>query len=149
MWEQITIGTQTRVQHVDTQKKNCILAKALVVGASHFEYTPEKKTNLRILMTGKSGSRKTAVKYLMNTTEKSPLKRCLMLSLSVSWNVSIEESFKNHAEQHLPYYKSLEEFLDKNHAFLGPKNLLRARVDGRHCIGNGKGTWDLIAGEFF
>lgn len=35
-----------------------------------------------------------------------------------------------------------------NHAELGPNNLVRCKVDGRHCVGQGEGTWDLIAGEF-
>lgn len=30
----------------------------------------------------------------------------------------------------------------------GPNGLLRHRIDGRHCIGHGAGTWDLITGEF-
>lgn len=30
----------------------------------------------------------------------------------------------------------------------GPNGLVRHRVDGRHCIGHGDGTWDLITGEF-
>jgi hypothetical protein len=45
-------------------------------------------------------------------------------------------------------YKSLEEFYHKNHAEPGPNNLIRRRVDGRHCIGQGEGTWDLVVGEF-
>lgn len=30
----------------------------------------------------------------------------------------------------------------------GPNNLLRHPIDGKHCIGHGEGTWDLITGEF-
>lgn len=26
--------------------------------------------------------------------------------------------------------------------------LRRDRIDGRHCVGHGSGTWDLIVGEF-
>ena len=37
---------------------------------------------------------------------------------------------------------------ESNHAEPGPNNLVRYKVDGVHCIGHGKGTWDLIAGEF-
>lgn len=40
------------------------------------------------------------------------------------------------------------EFLDQNHAEDGPNGLLRHRLDGRHCVGHGAGTYDLIAGEF-
>jgi hypothetical protein len=39
-------------------------------------------------------------------------------------------------------------FHDRNHSFPGPRGLLRHRVDGVHCVGNGEGTWDLIAGDF-
>jgi hypothetical protein len=30
----------------------------------------------------------------------------------------------------------------------GPYGLARHRVDGRYCIGHGKGTWDYLIGEF-
>lgn len=46
-----------------------------------------------------------------------------------------------------PYYKSVEDLLEKNHAELGPNNLLRHKI-GLHCCGHGAGTWDLIEGEF-
>lgn len=36
----------------------------------------------------------------------------------------------------------------QNEAEPGPNNLVRCRVDGRHCIGHGPGTWDYITGEF-
>jgi hypothetical protein len=41
-----------------------------------------------------------------------------------------------------------KEFYQLNHAEAGPNNLLRAQIDGIHCIGHGKGTWDLFVGEF-
>jgi hypothetical protein len=37
---------------------------------------------------------------------------------------------------------------DANSAERGPRGLVRAIIDGRHCIGHGEGTWDLIIGEF-
>ena len=41
----------------------------------------------------------------------------------------------------------------KNHdsidAAPGPNNLLRARIDGCHCVRHGAGTWDIMEGEFF
>lgn len=40
------------------------------------------------------------------------------------------------------------DFLRNNNAVLGPNGLVRHRVDNYHCIGHGKGTWDLMAGEF-
>jgi len=45
-------------------------------------------------------------------------------------------------------YTSWEDFYDKNHAQAGPCGLLRHKVDERHCIGHGEGTWDYIVGEF-
>jgi hypothetical protein len=40
------------------------------------------------------------------------------------------------------------DFLESNHAQSGPNGLVRARLDGRYCIGHGEGTWDHIVGEF-
>lgn len=40
------------------------------------------------------------------------------------------------------------EFLERNHAESGPNGLLRHRIDGRHCIAHGKGTWDIMRGDF-
>lgn len=64
-----------------------------------------------------------------------------------AWEKSIEESLK---EDPMNLYRgaSLQQFLDQNQAELGPNNLLRARINGYHCIGHGEGTWDLIAGDF-
>lgn len=39
-------------------------------------------------------------------------------------------------------------FLDRNHAVVGPKGLLRSINDGSHCISHGAGTWDVMPGEF-
>jgi len=36
----------------------------------------------------------------------------------------------------------------ENHAEHGPNGLARSSIDGRHCIGHGEGTWDLVIGEF-
>lgn len=30
----------------------------------------------------------------------------------------------------------------------GPNGLRRCTIDGRHCIGHGEGTWDILVGEF-
>ena len=38
--------------------------------------------------------------------------------------------------------------LADNCAEPGPNNLVRHKVDGRHCVGHGEGTWDYITGEF-
>jgi hypothetical protein len=45
-------------------------------------------------------------------------------------------------------YLSEEDFHRHNHSERGPNFLLRHRIDGRHCIGHGPGTYDYIAGEF-
>lgn len=64
-----------------------------------------------------------------------------------AWEKSIEDLLK---EDPMNLYRgaSLQQFLDQNQAELGPNNLLRSRIDGRHCIGHGEGTWDLIASDF-
>ena len=46
--------------------------------------------------------------------------------------------------EEIPIDKMLEIITD-----FGPNGLLRHKVDGKFCVGNGKGTWDLIRGEFF
>lgn len=38
--------------------------------------------------------------------------------------------------------------LTENSAIAGPNGLARRKADGRHCIGHGDGTYDLLAGEF-
>lgn len=48
----------------------------------------------------------------------------------------------------LPGYSSEEHFHNSNGSKRGPNGLLRHRVDGRHCIANGSGTWDCIVGDF-
>jgi hypothetical protein len=44
--------------------------------------------------------------------------------------------------------RSEEHFHQMNNSERGPNFLLRHRVDGRHCIGHGSGTYDYIAGQF-
>lgn len=71
-------------------------------------------------------------------------------------NVTQEELFKciterswNRDNAKTPYgYASWDAFHRINHSKPGPNGLLRHVVDGRHCIGNGEGTWDYIVGEF-
>ena len=67
-----------------------------------------------------------------------------------AWERSPEETFAaiKNVRAFRDNYKSLEHFYEVNDAVPGPNNLLRHRVDGGHCIGNGDGTWDLITGEF-
>ncbi len=41
----------------------------------------------------------------------------------------------------------------KNYGFTaysepGPSGLQRCRIDGRHCIAHGPGTWDIMRGDF-
>jgi len=45
-------------------------------------------------------------------------------------------------------YKNWKEFFNSNNAEPGPKGLLRSQIDGKRCIGHGKGTYDYITGEF-
>lgn len=45
-------------------------------------------------------------------------------------------------------YGSEANFHLYNHSERGPFGLLRHKIDGRHCIGHGEGTWDYIVGEF-
>lgn len=40
------------------------------------------------------------------------------------------------------------EWYAQNSAEPGPNRLARHKIDGRHCIGHGEGTWDLCVGEF-
>lgn len=46
------------------------------------------------------------------------------------------------------FYSSWDEFHQRNDSEPGPNGLVRARVDGKHCIGHGEGTWDYITGWF-
>lgn len=45
-------------------------------------------------------------------------------------------------------HESFEAYCRKIGGTAGPNGLVRHKVDGRHCLANGDGTWDLIAGEF-
>lgn len=45
-------------------------------------------------------------------------------------------------------YENAADFYQKNYAEPGPNNLLRHKIDGRHCIGHGEGTYDYIRGDF-
>ena len=45
-------------------------------------------------------------------------------------------------------YRDIPDFLEKNHAMPGPKNLVRHKIDQHNCIGHGKGTWDYLVGDF-
>ena len=40
------------------------------------------------------------------------------------------------------------DWLIRNHACHGPYYLARAKIDGEHIRGHGRGTWDLHVGEF-
>ena len=45
-------------------------------------------------------------------------------------------------------YNSWGEFHKMNHSEFGPNNLLRHKIDNRHCVGHGPGTYDYITGDF-
>jgi len=53
-----------------------------------------------------------------------------------------------HAAVWLTHEPHAGTFYAENHAEPGPNGLLRHRIDGRHCIAHGSGTWDLCVGEF-
>jgi len=44
-------------------------------------------------------------------------------------------------------YKSEKEFLQMNQAERGPRNLLRSKIDGIHCVGHDD-MCDLLVGDF-
>ena len=48
----------------------------------------------------------------------------------------------------LPLKKRSAEWYRENHAHAGFNGLVAHDVDGRHCVGNGDGTWDYIVGDF-
>lgn len=41
-----------------------------------------------------------------------------------------------------------ESFYRENHAEPGPNRLARSKIDGRHTIAHGEGTWDICIGEY-
>jgi hypothetical protein len=45
-------------------------------------------------------------------------------------------------------YDNWDDFHKQNNSQDGPNNLIRSKIDGRHCVGHGDGTWDLFVGEF-
>lgn len=45
-------------------------------------------------------------------------------------------------------YDDWIDFHNRNHSEPGPSGLLRHKLDGRHCIGHGEDTYDLIKGDF-
>jgi hypothetical protein len=45
-------------------------------------------------------------------------------------------------------YQSVKHYLDAMQAVEGPNNLLRAKIDGRRCIGHGTGTWYYFINDF-
>lgn len=53
-------------------------------------------------------------------------------------------------EWRLLHPKPDESFLAANYAERGPRGLVRAKIDGVHCVGHADnaGTWDYIQGEF-
>lgn len=54
----------------------------------------------------------------------------------------------DHRQWSLMGYANEAHFHNRNHSERGPAGLLRHKIDGRHCIGHGEGTWDYIVGEF-
>lgn len=69
------------------------------------------------------------------------------LSLDEMLNKITKRSWRQRDDAPLGYV-SWRDFYNQNHAEPGPNNLSRQRIDGRHCIGHGEGTWDYCQGEF-
>ena len=62
-------------------------------------------------------------------------------------NKSIEETYATKSFRIM--YSSVEGFHAANGSFTDERTkLLRHKVDGQHCIGNGEGTYDFIHGDF-
>lgn len=63
--------------------------------------------------------------------------------------VVVDRSWRNAAwdAQHWIGYRDEADFHAQNYSLRGPNGLLRHRL-GRHCVGHGEGTWDLMPGEF-
>lgn len=61
--------------------------------------------------------------------------------------MELADIIENRGWPQSPGAHSLFDF-ERNKAELGPNGLVRSKVDGRHCVGHGDGTWDLVVGEF-
>lgn len=47
------------------------------------------------------------------------------------------------------FYRDWSDFHKRNSSEFGENGLIRAKIDGRHCVGHPrKGTWDYVAGDF-
>ena len=63
--------------------------------------------------------------------------------------LTVDEMMDEITKRSHPNPNSWDDYrLEDNGAEPGPNNLVRHKVDGRHCIGHGDGTWDYITGEF-
>jgi hypothetical protein len=63
------------------------------------------------------------------------------------YSIITERSWENDGQ--VPHgYQSWKEFHTLNYSEPGPAGLFRHAIDGRHCIGHGEGTYDLIISEF-
>jgi hypothetical protein len=72
----------------------------------------------------------------------------------ISFEHMVEIIFARHrdplsdADARLQGYDSANHFYERNGAVIGPNGLIRAKVDGVHCIGHGSGTFDYHVGDF-
>jgi len=66
-----------------------------------------------------------------------------MLSIITERSARCEKKYKVDA-----WCRSWADFHRMNHSEFGPNGLIRAKIDGEHCIGHGTGTYDFITGEF-
>lgn len=63
-------------------------------------------------------------------------------------NIIVKRSWTRAATYPNDFYRSAEDFHRKNQSQPGPNGLVRAKIDGVHCVGHGDGTWDNIVGDF-
>lgn len=70
------------------------------------------------------------------------------LSVVEMRNIIVERSWTRPPTYPDKFYRSAEEFHQNNQSQPGPNGLVRARIDGIHCVGHGEGTWDHIVGDF-
>jgi hypothetical protein len=74
--------------------------------------------------------------------EEVPPDTMLNIITNRSWDVPFA------AREFRPHYNNEVEFHRLNYSERGPNNLLRHKIDNKHCVGHGDGTWDYMTGWF-
>jgi hypothetical protein len=65
----------------------------------------------------------------------------------ISWK-ELKETVICNRENFSALHNDDENFYEENHCEPGPYGLVRHKIDGVHCVGQGSGTFDFIVGEF-